>query len=101
MTLWQECRTVVEQRQKIGLLFRIRGLFRYGISNQSFYKQDIAKVITILQSMYYRAKEAELAQRISEIETYLIYLIEISRKGRINASNHISCWYGKTIKGTD
>lgn len=71
MTLWQECRTVVEQKQKIGLLFRVRGLFRYGISNQSFYKQDIAKVITTFQSMYYRAKEAELAQRISEIEAYL------------------------------
>lgn len=71
MTLWQECRRVVEQKQKIGLLFRIRGLFRYGILNQSFYKQDIAKVITTFQSMYYRAKEAELAQRISEIEAYL------------------------------
>ena len=71
MTLWQECRMVVEQKQKIELLFRLKGLFLYGISNQSFYKQDIAKVITTFQSMYYRAKEAELAQRISEIEAYL------------------------------
>lgn len=71
MALWQECRMMIEERQRIGLLFKIKGLLYYGISNLSFYKQDFAKVITTFQAMYYRAKEAELAGRIAEIERFL------------------------------
>ena len=71
MALWQECRIHIEKGQRIGLLFKIKGLFYYGIFNLDFYKQDIAKVITTFQAMYYYAKEIELAERISEIEAYL------------------------------
>lgn len=71
MALWQECRMMIEEKQRIGLLFKIKGFLYYGIFNLSFYKQDIAKVITTFQAMYYRAKKAELAGRIAEIESYL------------------------------
>ena len=71
MALWQECRMHIEEKQRIGLLFRIKGFLRYGILNLNFYKQDIAKIITTFQAMYYRAKEAELVNRIGEIENYL------------------------------
>lgn len=71
MELWQECQTLSEKEQKIGFLFRLKGILRYGIWNSAFYRQDIAKVIMTLQSMYYRAKERELAERIEEVESYL------------------------------
>lgn len=71
MTLWQDCRMNIEEKQRIGLFLKIKGFLHYGISNLNFYKQDIAKVITTFQAMYYRVREAELAGRIAEIESYL------------------------------
>ncbi|MBD5470700.1 MAG: AAA family ATPase [Lachnospiraceae bacterium] len=71
MELWQECQMLSEEKQKIGFLFKIKGILRYGILNLRFYKQDIAKIITTLQFMYYHAKQAELAQKITQIETSL------------------------------
>ena len=37
----------------------------------SIYKQDISKIITTFQAMYYRAKQAELSAEIADIEKYL------------------------------
>ncbi|HOO27800.1 MAG TPA: AAA domain-containing protein, partial [Lachnospiraceae bacterium] len=71
MLLWQECRVVSEEKQKIGVLFKIKSFFRYGITNVSFYKQDTAKVLAAFQTMYYRARKIELAGRILEIERSL------------------------------
>ena len=62
---------VVERKQKIGLLFRIKGFLQYGISNAGFHRQDITRIITTFLAMYYRAKEAELTARIAEIENFL------------------------------
>lgn len=71
MAMWQECQMISEEKQKIRILFKIKAFFRYGITDTSFYKQDIAKIITTFQTMYYRAKQAELAKEIEDIEKYL------------------------------
>lgn len=71
MNLWQECQILSEQNHKVRLLHKIMNLFRYGIFDFNFYKQDISDIITTLQSMYYKAKDRELRNRISEIEKYL------------------------------
>lgn len=71
MELWQECQMLSEEKQKIGILFKVKGFFKYGIMDISFYKQDIAKIITTFQAMYYRARQIELAREIAEIERYL------------------------------
>ena len=71
MLLWQECQMISEGKQIIGFLFKFKNFFLYGISNQKFYKQDIAKIITTFQAMYYRAKDVELTKQIQEIESYL------------------------------
>lgn len=71
MSLWQECQREFEEKQKIGLVFKIKNLFQYGIFNFEFYQQDISKIITTFQVMYYRQKERELADRILEIENHL------------------------------
>ena len=68
MVLWQECQMISEQKKTIGFLFKLKALFKYGITDWSFYKQAIAKIITIFQTMYYRAKQAELSEEIADIE---------------------------------
>lgn len=71
MELWQECQLISEKKTTIGVLFKIKAFFKYGIRDRSFYKQDIAKIITIFQVMYYHAKQEELAEKIADIEKYL------------------------------
>lgn len=71
MELWQEYQLISEERGKIGFWFKIKVFFKYGIMNRSFYKQDIAMIITILQNEYYQSKKLELLQEITDIENDL------------------------------
>lgn len=71
LAMWQECQMISEKKQKIGILFMIKAFFRYGITDKNFYKQDIAKIITAFQFMYYVVSQAELANEIEEVEKYL------------------------------
>lgn len=71
MVLWQECQLITEEEKAIGILFKIKGFFKYGITDWRFYKQDFAKIITTFQVMYYRAKQAELSVEIADIEKFL------------------------------
>ena len=60
-----------EEKKAIGILFKIKALFKYGIGDWNFYKQDIVKIITTFQNMYYRTKREELSKEIVDIEKYL------------------------------
>lgn len=71
MELWQECQSISEEKQTISFWFKLKSLFKYGIVDFSFYQQDIAKIITTFQNMYYRKKDEELLETISEIQKYL------------------------------
>lgn len=70
MKLWQECQTIVEEDKKMGILYKIKNFFEYGISGMHFYRQDTAKIIITFQMMYYRQKQAELEKEIAELENY-------------------------------
>lgn len=71
MVLWQESQLISEEKTAIGFWFKIKALFKYGVTDWSIYKQDISKRITTFQAMYYRAKQAELSAKIADIEKYL------------------------------
>lgn len=71
MKLWQECQSISEEKQSISFWFKLKNLIKYGIVDFRFYKQDIAKIITTFQDMYYRKKGEELLEEVSEIENYL------------------------------
>ncbi len=71
MVLWQECQLISEEKKAIGFWFKIKALLKYGVTDWNFYKQDISKIITTFQAMYYRAKQVELAAEIADIEKYL------------------------------
>ena len=71
MVLWQDCQLISEEKTAIGFWFKIKALFKYGVTDWSIYKQDISKIITTFQAMYYCAKQAELSAKIADIEKYL------------------------------
>lgn len=71
MALWQGCQRVLEEKKKIGLWFKLKALFLCGIGDKNFFKQEITKIITIFQAMYYRTKQRELSLEITDIEKYL------------------------------
>lgn len=71
MELWQECQMISEKKKEIGLLFKIKGFFKYGIFDMNFYKQDIAKIITAFQAKYYRTMQGELVKTVTELEEQL------------------------------
>lgn len=71
MALWQECQLISEKKRAIGFWFKIKVLLKYKVTDWSFYKQDISKIITTFQAMYYDAKQAELSEEIADIEEFL------------------------------
>lgn len=71
MELWQECKLISEEKKTIGFWFKIKIFFKYGVIDWNFYKQDISKIITTFQAMYYGAKQVELSVEIEDIEKYL------------------------------
>jgi len=71
MVLWQECQLISEEKEKMGFWFKLKVFFRYGVTDWNFYKQDISKIITTFQAMYYGEKRSELSAEISDIEEYL------------------------------
>lgn len=62
---------ISEEKTAIGFWFKIKALFKYGVTDWGFYKQDISKIITTFQAMYYRVKQAELSAEIADIEKFL------------------------------
>lgn len=71
MELWQESQLISEEKAAIGFWFKIKALLKYGVTGWGFSKQDISKIITTFQVMYYDAKQAELSAEIADIEKYL------------------------------
>ena len=71
MMLWQEYQLILEKKKAISVPFKIKALFKYGITDWDFYKQDITGIITAFQAKYYHAKQSELSAEIEKIEKYL------------------------------
>ena len=71
MALWQKCQLLSEGKKKIGVWFKIKSFLQYGVTDWNFYRQDISKIITVFQMMYYRTKQMELSEEIAAIEKSL------------------------------
>ena len=71
MVLWQEYQLISEEKKLIRFWLKIKNFFKYGVADWSFYRQDISKIITTFQAMYYRAKRSELSAEITGVEKYL------------------------------
>lgn len=71
LLLWNKCQDIAENNGTVGLRFRIRALFACGIKNHDFYKQEISRIIEILQLKYYIVHREELTEEINKTEKYL------------------------------
>ena len=67
MALWLDYQRMAEKDNRIGLLYKLKKLFRYGIFSLSFYNNSPEKVIAFFQHLYYELKETELSGRIQEL----------------------------------
>ncbi len=72
MRLWQEVQDKADQLKNLSLLFKLRSIFVYGIANWTFYKQDLSKIITVLQGMYYCQSLKEISDQIKMYEKELM-----------------------------
>ena len=71
MTLWQECQLISEEKREIGFWFKIKSFLKYGAIDWKFFRQDISKIITTFQAMFYYAKKEELLDEAADIEKKL------------------------------
>ncbi len=71
MQLWQELQDRADRSKNLSLLFKLRSIFVYGIANWEFYKQNLSKIITVLQGMYYQQALKETFEKIEANEKEL------------------------------
>ena len=71
MQLWQESQIMLDRKGYIAFLFKLKAYIKHGILLGDFYKQDVAKILSTFQIMYYRQKLTEISNDIKEIEIYL------------------------------
>lgn len=71
MDLWQSSQIFSDSGRKLSFWFRLKSWLIYGISDWSFYKQDISEIITVFQSLYYQLQVKALTDEISALQTDL------------------------------
>lgn len=71
MQLWQELQNRADEEKPLSIFAKLKSIFIYGIANWDFYKQDLSKIVTVLQGMYYKQSLREICQEIEQKETEL------------------------------
>lgn len=71
LCLWNEIQAANEKSGKLTWFYKIRSWFVYGIFNLNIYKNDISLLITDIQELYYKRREAELVNEINELESFI------------------------------
>lgn len=71
MELWQKCEELSENGRKLGLIFKLKSIFFFGISDWTFFKQDISTIITTFQGLFLEYKKKEIVEEINSIMEYL------------------------------
>lgn len=71
MSLISEVEATSERGKKLSLIFKLKSILLYRISNWEFYKQDLNKIITVLKKLYYDTKIDELERDIKKYDSEL------------------------------
>lgn len=71
MRLWHESQDFSERESPLSFWYKVKSFLFYGISDWKFYKNDISKIITLMQSLYYSTKQQELIAEKNSLERYL------------------------------
>lgn len=67
----QECEMLCEKNQSFSFWHKLKNSVLYGVYEWSFHNQDICIVITYLQSLFYKTKQAELVAEIASLQDEL------------------------------
>ncbi len=94
LRILQECETCSEKRIHISFLHKLKSCVFYGAYEWSFYKKDIGDILTYLQSLFYKTKNAELTEEIALLQKELA---EVDAKEKMNELTATSMAYLKAI----
>lgn len=64
-------RDYLEKNKPMGLLFKIKNMIQFGITDWRFYKQEPSELLTLLQNYFYKTKIRELNNELKEIQNFL------------------------------
>lgn len=103
MALWRECQMISEENKEIGFWFKLNAFLRYGVTDRNFYQQDLSKIITIFQAMYYRVKQRELSAGIADMEKALSsvdenLLEDLCNQSMVVLKDRLAGKYGKNSR---
>ena len=79
MKLWQEVQYRADHSKSLTIRYKLRSVLIYGIADWAFYKQDLAKIITVLQGMYYKQILKEVSEQLCAAEKELEDLGDYSK----------------------
>lgn len=71
MMLWQELQSIADLQKRLSLLVKLKSVLYYGIADWNFYKQDLSKIITVLQGMFYEQSLKEINRELEQKEKEL------------------------------
>ena len=71
MQLWQELQDIADRLKKPSIWFKLKSIFFYGIADLKFYQQDLSKIITAIQGMYYQQSLKETLEQLEASESRL------------------------------
>jgi Superfamily I DNA and RNA helicases and helicase subunits len=71
MKLWQECYDFSEKERGVSFWYKFKSVIIFGLSNWKFFYNDLSKIITLLQSLFYRTKQEELSYMVASLENEL------------------------------
>lgn len=64
MQLWQECCAFSDEDRSITLWFKLKSVLVYGISDWKFYQNNLPRIITMLQGLYYQTKRLNWSSKL-------------------------------------
>lgn len=76
MRLWQELQGKADAMKELSFFFKVKSILFYGIANWDFYKQDLSKIITVLQELYYEQALREYEDKIQSVAIKLEHFNE-------------------------
>ncbi len=85
LQLWQECYDFSESERKISFWYKFKCVIVYGISDWSFFKSDLSRIVSLMQSLVYRTKQAELTNEISSLERELHAVNSAAKKDQLTS----------------
>lgn len=94
LRLWKECQNFSDNGKTPSFFFKFKSRYIYGISEWSFYNENIAEIVTSMQLLFYNTKRAELIREINDLEKALT---QCNHKKKAEDFSEMSMRYLKAI----